>query len=346
MPQPIADRVPTSLHEAEAGACCRQHKAERDSGFAILAVVIVLSLLAIVAILLQKSVTTDIRLTSHLVQHTKAEALADGITRLAIRHLVVNPPSTGRSGAFHLDGIPLTCRTGSSVASITFINTDGQINLNQASQALLERILNGIGLAPAEATQMAQEIIDFRTFGDQSINGGSKHEAYRQAGLPLGPKNGPFQTVGELGQVMGMTGPLLKRLRPLMTVNSHSGVINPSIMIGPVALALAGSTAVASQDLDILRTRLSLSNEITNIVRTRSSGSTVSISNTYLIRVTVAQDGKDRFTREAVIQLTGNDTGMTVIQWTELDRNQYGINPPATGDTPSCAGGLLSLDPA
>lgn len=332
------------LEPARKARTCRAlNKMGKEDGFAILAVIIVLSLLAVVALLLQKSVTTDIRLASHLVQRTKAEALADGITRLAIRNLVVNPPSSGRSGAFRLDGVPATCRTGTSLASITFISTDGQINLNLASQALLERVFNGIRLAQVESTRLAQNIIDFRTVGDQSISGGSKLEAYRQAGLLLGPKNGHFQSVGELDQVIGITGPLLEQLRPLMTVHSRFSIVNPNIMSWPVALALAGPSITASQDLDILRTRLILSSEFTNVVKTRSTGST--ISNTYLVRVTVDQGGAARFTREAVIQLTGNEPGMIIVQWAELDRRLHEIDPPATESTPSCAGGLLSLDP-
>ena len=344
MQQPVASSFSISpLEPARKARTCRAlNKMGKEDGFAILAVIVVLSLFAVVAVLLQKSVTTDIRLASHLVQRTKAEALADGITRLAIHHLVVNPPSGGRSGALRLDGVPATCRTGTGFASITFISTDGQINLNLASQALLERVFNGIRLAQAESTGLAQNIIDFRTVGDQSISGGSKLEAYRQAGLRLGPKNGHFQSVGELDQVIGITGPLLEQLRPLMTVHSRFSIVNPNIMSWPVALALAGPSISASQDLDILRTRLILSSEFTNVVKTRSTGST--ISNTYLVRVTVDQGGTARFTRSAVVDLTNSQSGAAIKEWTELNHNRYAIDPPPAEDTPPCIGGLLSLN--
>lgn len=317
---------------------------EREDGFAILVVVVVLSLLAIATMILQRTVIADIRLASHLLQRTTAEALADGIARLAVRHLVVNPPSGGRSGSFRMDGVPMTCRSGASLASISFVNVDGQINLNQASQPLFERVFEGVGLAQNEGTRLALDILDFRSVGDQSLSGSSKFDAYRQAGLVLGPKSAPFQSVGELDQVVGMTPQLLERLRPLMTVHSRTGVINPNDLSVAVALALAGAGADASVDPDILKARLSLPADFTTIIRSRSTGST--ISNVFLVRVTVGQGRTGRFTREAVVQLTGGEPGSTIKEWHEIDRGVYGVDPAGTDSTPACIGGLLSLEPA
>ena len=322
-------------HPADAGRSGEQ-------GFSIIVVLIVLSLLALVTILLQRSVVIDIRNAAHLTQHTRAEALADGLTRLAIRHLSANPPSAGRSGPLRTDGVPATCRVGADFATVAFTNTDGLVNLNLASQALLTRVITGIGLASDDAGRLARDIVDYRTVGDASVAGGSKTQAYRQAGLLLGPRNGPFLSVGELDQVIGMTPALFARLQPLMTVHSASGVVNKQLMTLPVALALAGSAA-PSQDLDILRTRLDLPFEFTLVPRTRSSGA--GTSNTYLVRVTVEQGGQARFTRAAVVGLTGLETGAALKEWAELDRQRYRIDPPPAADTPACIGGLLSLDP-
>ena len=314
-----------------------------DEGFAIVVVMAILSLIALVAIVLQKSVAVDIAYTSYLTQHTKAEALADGLTRLALHHLTINRPADGRSGLFHLDGIPLTCRSGSSAVSISFINTDGQININRASQPILERIFGGIGLGGTQAAQLAQDIIDFRSPGDTSISGGRKREIYQQAGLSHGPKNGPLETVGELEQVIGMTPALLERLRPLLTVHSRFGAINPSVVSLPVAVALSGGSD--QQSLDILQGRLNLPIEFTYIPKTRGTGSTA--SNTFVVRVAVSQGGIARFTRSAVIELTSaNRNGAAIKEWTELDPGRYGIDPPAADDTPPCIGGVLWLEPA
>ena len=313
-----------------------------EAGFAIVVVLAVLTLLALVAIVLQKSTAADIRATSYLASHTRAEALADGLTRLAMHHLVVNAPSDGRSGPLALDGTPLSCRSGTSVASISFINTDGLININLAPQSLLERVLGGIGLDEAAATRLAQDIIDFRSRGDQSISGGSKLQIYQQAGLRHGPKGAPFQSVGEIEQVAGMTPALLERLRPLITIYSRFGVVDPAVVSMPVALALSGGSE--DQSLDILRTRLNLPSQFTYIAKTRSTGTTS--SNTYAIRVWVQQHGGARFTREAVVALQATqDSEVTLKHWGELDGLRTVSDPAITEDTPSCIGGVLWLNP-
>ena len=316
-----------------------------DDGFIIIIVLGVLSLLALVAIGLQKTVFVDIRLTSNLAHRARAEALADGITRLAVRHLVNNFPADGRSGPIRLDGVPLTCRAGASVVSISFVNTDGQINLNRAPQILLERVLGGVGVADKEATRLARDIIDFRAPGDQSISGGSKLDLYRQAGLRHGPKNAPFQSVGELEQVVGMTRPLMERLRPLITVHSRFGVVNPGVVSMPVAMALAGGSASALQDLDRLKASLGLPAEFTYIPRTRGTGSTN--SNTYLVRVAVSRGGTEYFTREAVVGLyASNNAVATIREWAERVPDRSGPAFAAADDAPSCIGGVLWLNPA
>ena len=152
--------------------------------------------------------------------------------------------------------------------------------------------------------------------------------------------------MGELEQVVGMTPALLERLRPLMTVYSRFGVINPSAVSLPVALALAGITNASAtlQDLDILQLRLNLPPAFTSVPRTRGTVSTA--SNTYAVRVAVDLGHQARFTREAIVELKPtNDTEATIKDWTERDSALYGIDPPATEDTPPCIGGLLSLDP-
>lgn len=322
----------------------RETPAEED-GFSLLAVLAVLTLLAVVAIGLQKTIAVDVRFTSNIAQRLRAETVADGLTRLVVHHLVINPPGDGRSGLLRLNGLPLTCRIGDALASITVINTDGQINLNLAPLGLLTRALGGIGLSDSEALRLAQDIVDFRTLGDQSINGGSKLANYVQAGLRHGPKGEPFQSVGELEQVIGMTPALLERLRPLVTVHSLTGVVNPGLMSRPVAVALAGGNAASTGDPAVLAANLDLPSEFTFVPR-RGRGAIVTASNTVLVRAAVNLGGTARFTREAVIELTATTPdGPRIRDWSGLDPDLYGVAPPDTDDVPACLGGALWLNP-
>lgn len=341
---------PAKFHTAGAGdgpaSRPQLNRNPGDDGYAIIVVLAMLSLFALVAVGLQKTVVVDVRLASNLAHRARAEALADGITRLAIRHLILNAPVNGRSGPFRLDGVPLTCRAGASVVSISFVNVDGQINLNGASEALLIRLLGGVGLAEKEATLMAHNILDFRTDGDLSIAGGSKLDIYSQAGLRHGPKNAPFQSVGELDQVVGMTRSLLERLRPLMTVHSRLGVLNPTLMSRPVAMALAGGSSSLVQDLDRLRASLVLPAEWTFMPR-GGRGPINTASFTYLVHVSIQRGGTERFTRATVVDMGAREQGgATIKEWIELDTNGNGSDLAVADDAPSCVGGVLWLDPA
>ena len=48
--------------------------------------------------------------------------------------------------------------------------------------------------------------------------GGPKLAQYQAAGLPYGPANRPFDSLDELGLVLGMTPTLLARMRPFLSV--------------------------------------------------------------------------------------------------------------------------------
>jgi general secretion pathway protein K len=314
-----------------------------DEGFAIVIVLAVLALLALVAIVLQKSVAADVRAAATFAQRTRAEALADGLTRLTIRHLAVNTPAGNRSGLIVLDGEPTGCRTGAGPASIAVINVDGLINLNLSSEGLLTRVLTGIGLGDGEAAGLAKNIIDFRSAGDDSLSGGDKRALYEQAGLRHGPKNGPFESVGELDQVPGITPALLEKIRPLVTAHSRFGAINTGVMSLPVAMALSGGQTTLP--LDILRTQIQLPIEFTYVPRSRNTGSTS--SNTYLVRVTVGQSGAARFTRSAIVELKPSTvSGAAIKEWTEWPSHPAHASGPEPADLPTCIGGVLSLDPA
>lgn len=311
-----------------------------EDGFALMMVLGVVALLMLVAILLQRSVIAEVRSAALLAGRERIEALGDGLARLALRHLVVASPSGGLSGAIRLDGTPRTCRIGQAVASISVVSTDGLVNLNLASPALMERVFSGIGLAPAEATRLAQDVVDFRSPGDESVSGGSKSARYFSAGLRHGPKTAPFATVAELDQVIGMSPDLLERLRPLVTVHSRFGAVSPSAMSRALAIALGADPAagIGAAALPVLPA------EFTYVPRTRSTG--LLTSNTYAVRVAVRAGGR-RFTRSLVAELRPTVAiGMAVLDWGELDPDRHGVDPPATDDTPACIGGLLQMDPS
>lgn len=307
---------------------CRVRPAGDERGFVIIAVVAVLALLAALTIMLAGNAAQDARLVAHLSRQARAEALADGVTRLVMRNLAINPSSAGSSANLRLDGVSTTCAMAGGLATITVTSVDGLVNLNLASPELLERLFSGVVASREEARRLAEAVVDFRSEGEMSEWGSDKAKAYATAGLRYRPKNAPFESVGEIDQLPGLTPDLRERLRPLLTVHSHTAIINPALASLAVVRALTGTPASWPETADAkaladLRAAAQLPAEFTTRAKTRSSVS--SGSNTYVIRVSVAVAG-GRFVRQAVADLSSaSPAGGGLKEWIGLDPRLHGV---------------------
>ncbi len=78
----------------------------------------------------------------------------------------------------------------------------GKLDLNTAPAALLEKL-------PDMTPDVAAAIIDWRDSDDETTPGGAESDYYLRRPEPYNAKNGPFETVGELAMVAGVTDELL-----------------------------------------------------------------------------------------------------------------------------------------
>ena len=97
-------------------------------------------------------------------------------------------------------------------------NESDRVNLNTASAALLRALIIEVGRRRRWPNGLSAAILDWRTAGTNARDGGAKAAQYRAAGLPYAPPGTPFQSVGELADVLGMTPALFDRLAPHLTV--------------------------------------------------------------------------------------------------------------------------------
>src|SRR5262245_20428270 len=200
----------------------------KDRGFILVAVLWLLALLTLVALALTTSVRLDVRARGQLGRHAEAEALADGLMRLVALRLGDRDRRPLAEAGIATDGTPLRCSHDQASVEIAVNDVGGLVDINTAPQLLLEWLLLRLDLAPVRARALAAAIVDFRDADDvPSGPEGAERAAYRAAGLGHGPKNAPFETVTELDQVLGVTAPLLDRLRPLVTVYGRQAGIDP-----------------------------------------------------------------------------------------------------------------------
>ena len=188
----------------------------RERGFALLIVLWTVVLLALLVTQLTASGRAEAQLTTNLRAAATVEAAADGALSEAVFHALDTSERHWRA-----DGAVHVLRLGSATAEVRIDNEAGKINLNSAPPELLAALLHALGTPTATAATLSAAIADWR-FVDAQRGGGAKAAAYRDAGRTYGPPSAPFQSLQELGLVLGMTPDLLTRLLPHLTV-FHDG---------------------------------------------------------------------------------------------------------------------------
>jgi general secretion pathway protein K len=110
---------------------------------------------------------------------------------------------------------------------IRVLNQASKVNPNVATLATMQTLLTRAGIDPGKAAALSRAIIDWRSSGPKSVSGGSKISQYQSAGLPYAPAGKLFDSVEEIGQVVGMTPALLARIRPFLSVYQESDTEEP-----------------------------------------------------------------------------------------------------------------------
>ena len=106
---------------------------------------------------------------------------------------------------------------------------NGKINLNRASEPLLSALFAASGQSLVDSRKVAAAIVDWRDRDDESQGLGAESLEYEQAGLSYGPRNGPFETVGELVYVLGVDANIYRCVAPLLTVYSLAGEVDIAV---------------------------------------------------------------------------------------------------------------------
>jgi general secretion pathway protein K len=215
-----------------------------NRGFALVSVLWTLMILSLIAASLVTSLNFSYRLTHNVNEHARAEALAEaGVARAVLALLDRQPAQRWR-----VDGAVTKFSYGGASMRISIQDELGKIDLNAADGPLLEGLFWSGGLDAQAANVLADRVLDWRDASELHRLNGAKDAEYRAAGYSYGPRNGPFQTIGELKLVMGMTPALFDRILPAVTVYSGRQFIDPQTAPRAVLLALPNMDAIKVDD--------------------------------------------------------------------------------------------------
>ena len=188
-----------------------QQAAQR--GFALLVVLWSVALLALLAVRLTATGRNELLLATNIRNAAVVQAQSDALTFSTIVRLMRDTPAERG-----VDGLDHTTTVPGGQATIRVTSLAGKINPNAVSDELLKTLMQQLGVSPAQAGRLAAAIADWRSPGQQPRPGGAKAAQYSAAGLSYTPPGAPFESVSEVGLVLGMTPDLFERMAPHLTV--------------------------------------------------------------------------------------------------------------------------------
>jgi general secretion pathway protein K len=183
-----------------------------DQGFALISVTWLMLILSILAAGMLAFSLTARKSADLLEQSIKKEFIAHSALELFLaRYFYDEENQFYRSGTLNVMNYNIDIRVNSE---------NGKFNINRADVSNIALVFAANGVSEGEALSLASAIIDWRDSDDLALVLGSESADYALAGLSYGPRNGPFESVGELQFVQGITRDLYLCVQPLITVSS------------------------------------------------------------------------------------------------------------------------------
>jgi len=248
-------RVGQSLPKSRRPERLRHTKAR---GIALVLVLWVIALLTVMALGLTTTQRTENALVRNQIDAARFRAYAEAALALAALNLLATPLETVPVEEVWVpDGVPRPLLLDGAELTVTLGNEASRLDLNLATRdqlaALIELAQGDAGYDQAARDALADAIMDWRDEDDLTSLNGAEDGDYAAAGLPYGAADGPFRSVEELREVLGMTRELYQRLAPDLTVYNDTGRVEQRFASAQLLAALQGITLEDAEQLVIER---------------------------------------------------------------------------------------------
>lgn len=125
---------------------------------------------------------------------------------------------------------------------VTVRDASALLDLDRASEDELRRFFVALRIDASRADHLAEAIADWRDGDDLRRVNGAERDDYLRLGLPVLPRNAPFEDVSELRDVVGVTDDIYRLASPYLTVHGPAQV-DLNAAPEPVLRALPGMTS-------------------------------------------------------------------------------------------------------
>ncbi len=221
----------------------RRHfaSAHRQRGVALLLVVWLIALLT--ALIGAFAITAR-------VESLQGRVLAQGsvvqeIARAGLEYALLRVADTDARTRWTPDGRSYAWNYAGSQVQVQLVDESGKVDLNQADAQTLASLLRAVGVEATQAQQLAGAVVDWRDSDSLSQpTGGAEDPDYAAAGLSYGAKDAPFESVGEVEQVLGWTPEIYAKVHAYLTLYGGRSRPDPTYAQGPVLVALGMDPAL------------------------------------------------------------------------------------------------------
>ncbi len=287
-----------------------------QSGVALVLVLWVITLLSVIAGNFAFSMRGEAIIARNLVSSARAQALADAGVQKAWFELTKPPTELQR---WQANGVAHLFTLGDAVLTVSLQDETGKIDLNTASDALLQGLFKAVGLSDESSGALVDSVVDWRDADKLKRLHGAEADDYRAAGKSYIPTNSPFETVDELQRVLGMSPELYRKLAPALTVYSRQAGVNTAVAPRAVLLAIPGvNPAMVEQYLVQRQSLLTAGQKALPFAGAGSFGFGSTGSSSYTARCEVKMPDGTVFVRQAIARLAQDPKRpIVVLAWGE-----------------------------
>jgi general secretion pathway protein K len=288
-----------------------------QSGVALVLVLWVITLLSVIAGNFAFSMRGEAIIARNLVSSAQAQSLADAGVQKAWFEL--SKPLTDLQ-RWQANGVAHPFTVGDAVLTVTLQDETGKVDLNTASDALLQGLFKSVGLNEESSAALVDAVLDWRDADKLRRLHGAEEDDYRSAGKSYAPSNSPFETIDELQRVLGMSPELYRKLAPALTVYSKQAGVNTAVAQRAVLLAIPGvNPAMVEQYLAQRESLLTADQKkALPFAGAGSFGVGSTGLSTYSVRCEVKMPDGTVFVRQAVARLALDPKRpMIVLAWGE-----------------------------
>lgn len=217
----------------------------RMHGFALVFVLWLGLLLTVLAAGAVLGARAQLAASDAALAQVQAGALAEAGVRRAVLGLLDR-----KSRSEWDSGLTVDWRFAGGVVRLTVSPEAARVDLNSARAEVIEGLLARIALRDDTleedaATALADAILDWRDRDKNRRPFGAEAAEYSAAGRPYVPRDGRFESVAELGQILGMTDRVVGMLAAQLTVYARSPRVSALAASRETLMALPGATEAA-----------------------------------------------------------------------------------------------------